>query len=478
MTNPTSTSLDYKQVIRSYATMKDIMDGSNKDFLNEAVLMPDHPLSQAFSKLEQNTIGFVSGHHYIDSSMYSKILVDGVNIVGVKEVPNKHNPSRSDKVPFIDLEALRKLGTVAPFGKGDKTVVDEVRKALEVKADRIVLKTNPNAMSYITTKLQEIAPSGTTLVPKLYKLHMYEQGGHFEKHRDTLHADNHYATLIVVIPSSKFTGGELLLEDNHGIMKDLYLDADDTCLDFGIFLTDTPHQVMPVLTGTRVVLQYDVYLEHNSPSKPKVDTAGDNDAKGDSCESHQESDDESDDGRNFNFRSYFAKVPRTTLATFTSVIKECNDGLSSLVPLINEFIDTYTKDSTISFLFVHQYALNLSPENLKGSDRVLYETISNAFHVELGFAVNSVKTDYDGNYGRESEYKSIKIMDYNHKVKFGSYIADGNFVKHDGVSYLFCGKGASFERVQHSNYSEHTGNESARGEYVYVSMVLSVGPRK
>jgi hypothetical protein len=80
MTNPTSTSLDYKQVIRSYATMKDIMDGSNKDFLNEAVLMPDHPLSQAFSKLEQNTIGFVSGHHYIDSSMYSKILVDGVNI--------------------------------------------------------------------------------------------------------------------------------------------------------------------------------------------------------------------------------------------------------------------------------------------------------------------------------------------------------------------------------------------------------------
>jgi hypothetical protein len=101
MANPFPTPLNYKQVIRTYTSIKDIMDGSNKDFLNEAELMPDHPLSQAFSKLEQKTINFVAGSCYVD--MFAEVLVDGITIVGVKEVPNMYRPNSPDRVPFFDL---------------------------------------------------------------------------------------------------------------------------------------------------------------------------------------------------------------------------------------------------------------------------------------------------------------------------------------------------------------------------------------
>jgi DnaJ family protein A protein 2 len=83
-------------------------------------------------------------------------------------------------------------------------------------------------------------------------MHIYEVGGHFEKHKDTIHAPNHYATLVMGL-NSEYTGGELVLEANG---KDHILDVKN---GYAIFLTDMNHQVKEVTSGTRIVLQFDLY---------------------------------------------------------------------------------------------------------------------------------------------------------------------------------------------------------------------------
>jgi hypothetical protein len=50
-----------------------------------------------------------------------------------------------------------------------------------------------------------------------------------------------------------------MLENIDGVMEDLKLCHGDKYLEFGIFLTDTSQQIMPVTSGTRVALQYDVH---------------------------------------------------------------------------------------------------------------------------------------------------------------------------------------------------------------------------
>jgi hypothetical protein len=48
---------------------------------------------------------------------------------------------------------------------------------------------------------------------KFYKLAIYETGGHFEKHRDTIHSNKHKATLLIEV-KSYHEGGNLILEKN------------------------------------------------------------------------------------------------------------------------------------------------------------------------------------------------------------------------------------------------------------------------
>jgi hypothetical protein len=113
----------------------------------------------------------------------------------------------------VNVNLIRELGQVAPFGLGPETVVDEtVRKAIEIPADRITIELDN--FDAITRALKEIAPKCKKLVPKLYKLHMYEEGGMLKAHRDTMHAPNHYATLTIGL-ATEYTGGDFIPNAKH-----------------------------------------------------------------------------------------------------------------------------------------------------------------------------------------------------------------------------------------------------------------------
>lgn len=103
---------------------------------------------------------------------------------------------------------------------------------------------------------------------KLYKLAVYQQGGHFDWHRDTTHGDNHHGTVLIALNTS-WKGGELSLR--HRGVRESTFDMQPTKMKGGTgrdelqisvvaFYTDVEHKVNPVTEGVRIILQYDVYL--------------------------------------------------------------------------------------------------------------------------------------------------------------------------------------------------------------------------
>jgi hypothetical protein len=52
----TTNPVDLNLALRGHTSMKEIMAGNASKFLPKAKLMPTHPLSNAFAKLEKNSI--------------------------------------------------------------------------------------------------------------------------------------------------------------------------------------------------------------------------------------------------------------------------------------------------------------------------------------------------------------------------------------------------------------------------------------
>lgn len=86
------------------------------------------------------------------------------------------------------------------FGKGSETMYDEsVRKARELKGSEI-------ATQYVLQKNVELYKKVRRLLGdrnftvKLHKLRIYEEGGHFARHKDTERGEGMVASLVVSLP--------------------------------------------------------------------------------------------------------------------------------------------------------------------------------------------------------------------------------------------------------------------------------------
>ena len=99
----------------------------------------------------------------------------------------------------------------APYGKGEKTLVDtSVRRVWQLDPNRFSL-TNPEWPRFlrdtVKTVQSELGLEKQKLDAHLYNLLLYEPGSFFLPHRDGERLDRMVATLVVVLPSS-FAGGE------------------------------------------------------------------------------------------------------------------------------------------------------------------------------------------------------------------------------------------------------------------------------
>ena len=98
--------------------------------------------------------------------------------------------------------------------------------------------------------------SSTSIRAELYKLNVYSAGGHFKPHVDTPRSADMFGSLVVCLPS-KFTG-EALVTRHQG--RQVTFDwSSSTATQWAAFYSDVEHEVLPVTSGHRITLTYNLY---------------------------------------------------------------------------------------------------------------------------------------------------------------------------------------------------------------------------
>jgi hypothetical protein len=164
-------------------------------------------------------------------------------------------------VPVRQAKQLCLVGRPARFGKGEQTLLDRgVRDTWEVPKSRIRLdkrqwdRTLRPALDGLRADLG--LPPGAVLTAEFHAMLVYGPGQFFAPHQDSEKADAMIGTLVVTLPSDS-QGGALVVSD--GGTRVTYRSS-KTSLTFVGFYADCRHEVLPITSGYRVVLTYNLLL--------------------------------------------------------------------------------------------------------------------------------------------------------------------------------------------------------------------------
>ncbi len=185
-------------------------------------------------------------------------------------------------LPLLPAQAQQLIAVArrAPYGRGGQTLVDtDVRRTWQIAADQVHI-----AGQHWATCLQAIVARVATglgvsdsVLPELYKLLVYDPGSFFVSHRDTEKSPGMFATLIIALPAL-CEGGELVVRhQGQEVQLDLRC-PDPSELAFAAFYADCTHEVLPVTSGNRLVLVYNLLRKGTgSPPQPpnyQAETSG------------------------------------------------------------------------------------------------------------------------------------------------------------------------------------------------------------
>lgn len=181
------------------------------------------------------------------------------------------------------------------------------------------------------------------IVPRFYKMTLYEEGDFFKAHRDTLREDSHFGTLVVVLPSNSVcSGGELVVHNADG---QSYLNAprNKNEVAWTAFFANVLHEVLPVTQGVRIAMLYHLY----QITTPQI-------------------------------------TPRSRAKTSLPPLAACLKEISTCVRASKEEDEDdndegmwqSTRPAFAGFLLEHAYGGSLSAEKLQGSDRSLYDAVA------------------------------------------------------------------------------------------------------
>ncbi|KXZ52696.1 hypothetical protein GPECTOR_9g742 [Gonium pectorale] len=191
------------------------------------------------------------------TSSYNRWRLPSLSVRGVGPVPL---PLRRESAA-----ALLSAGSPAPYGHGLSTVLDpEVRRSTQLDAAEVELDAGwreeelAGIVKDACTALGVRSPSSVRA--HLYKLLLYEPGGHFRPHRDTEKEPGMFGTLVVQLPvAGGHKGGKLKV--GHRGDKRVWRTAagsQEATLQCAAFYADCEHELRPVKSGLRMVLVYNL----------------------------------------------------------------------------------------------------------------------------------------------------------------------------------------------------------------------------
>ena len=164
-------------------------------------------------------------------------------------------------------EALVAGAEQAPYGRGSETLVDtSVRRTWQVDAAKVKLtgrKWADDLAGVIERVRVGLAVAGA-IEAQLYKLLIYDTGSFFVPHRDTEKAPGMFATLVVALPCD-YSGGELIIRHRaEEVRVDLHRDEPSEAA-FAAFYADCLHEVLPIASGYRLALIYNLIRVGEGP---------------------------------------------------------------------------------------------------------------------------------------------------------------------------------------------------------------------
>ncbi|KAF9053854.1 hypothetical protein BDZ89DRAFT_1004937 [Hymenopellis radicata] len=175
------------------------------------------------------------------------------------------------KATDAEMAQLVAACDAAPFGRGNETVLDETyRKAHKLDLSRFGLSFDLAGTGIINKIYQDLVKSGTLLHRFIraepYTLNVYDKGAFFKAHQDTPRADNMFGSLVIVFPPAH-KGGDLILREkgSEWAFDSAQMLAKSTSTEpeiaYVAFYSDTEHEVLPVTSGSRVTLTYNLFFE-------------------------------------------------------------------------------------------------------------------------------------------------------------------------------------------------------------------------
>ncbi|KAK0438850.1 uncharacterized protein EV420DRAFT_1207547 [Desarmillaria tabescens] len=353
-----------------------------------------------------------------------------------------------------DIDAIGSKSTPSSFGKGDQTVFDPTyRDGHEINAGDIIYPPyRCPSLDDIASHLK-VALGGTLFLRKevevrLYKLALYDKGGHFDWHRDSTHGDDHHATVLVALNTTwkggalhlRHGGEEVVIDMQPKVKKADEESQPEIHLKAAAFYTDVEHKVEPVTEGVRIILQYDVFVSELSlPSTPNSDTE---DSKLDMVAFHSSIRCD-DHGNELQATSRFAS----------------EDSISALVDAIQEIISSGTEEVGIPLRYLYRQA-SIREEYLKGLDAIIYARLSEVFDVELAPVIleeNSIEGKWTG-----EEFSVYKASSGNKHEEGESPRKRARRPTEFHLSAV-----SEIVEISRTDYIEHTGNESQEADCRY-----------
>src|SRR5215469_4491570 len=186
-----------------------------------------------------------------------RLEVDGVGVIAL---------------PLLAVQAAELVAVAerAPYGRGADTLIDtDVRRTWQISAGRVHIggKHWAATLAAVLARVAEGLGGGEPIAAELYKLLVYDQGSFFVSHRDTEKVPGMFATLVFALPSVS-TGGELVIRHKEREAK-LDLKCEELSeAAFAAFYADCVHEVLPVTSGCRLAMVYNLLRKGKGP-KPE-----------------------------------------------------------------------------------------------------------------------------------------------------------------------------------------------------------------
>ena len=247
--------------------------------------------------------------------------------------------------------------------------------------------------------------------------------------------------MIVCLPIP-FSGGSLQVDTCEGVKS---IDLNTENVTYAAFFTDSPHEVMPVQSGTRMCLQYDVYAE---PVQKSVSCTHKSGERSNNSSEDEEFSDEEDYYEDCGWA--LDNYPPQAVAYSANLAK---------VEALQQQVQAIIQDGPLAFLCRQLYTSRTVDRTLlKGVDAMVYDAMT---------AVATVKMC------------AILIQQSGDDWWAQPFNAKDNMIPAP-VLYLGAHEGNCKRTISETPYIEYTGNEpqNAESQYFAYAMVMQYDPSR